>query len=347
MDTSSTLHSLYVLAISFYLPSIIVAITHIIQKKHLIIRAPNLKINYTTKNWPATHFYAAAIWLSVILFTSLFALKHVARDLDFLLLSVGPVMLAGGGTLALANEQFKLAKYYEQHSKKLKTAAVISGIIVGYFANTYTNTTIAEYTLTNASNFPDAQKIVTLLTSLGIWIFIAIAICFAAHAVLALITLVNMIKHDGILRKQWRYHRYLLGTPAIKTARPFRQITYLAALLVGSTLTLGAPAAYLTRLKQADVDNLVKTLVVDSSFQLSPALCGVQTPAGSLMSLLPFRQAAVAVPDAQLTYRFSIIECRRTFDSFPPIPNSPASPPETSSSNLGRSETSSMPPPSV
>lgn len=347
MDKSSTLHNLYVLAISSYLPSIIVAITYVVQKHHLIIRAPNLKINYTTQSWPTTHFYASAIWLSVILFTSLFVLKHVARDLDYLLLSVGPLMLAGVGTLALANDQFKLASFYEQHSKTIKTVVVISGIIVGYFANTYTNATIAKYTLTNASNFPDAQKIVTLLTSLGIWVFIAINICFAAHAALALITLISMIKHDSVLRKQRRYNRYLLGTPAIKTARPFRQITYLVALVVGSTLTLGAPAAYLTRLKQADVDKLVKTLVVDSSFQLSPALCGVQTPAGSLMSLLPFRQAAVAVPDVQLTYRFSIIECRRTFDSFPPIPNNPESPPESSSSHLGRSKISSMPPPSA
>lgn len=319
MDRSATLHNIYILAVFSYLPTIVIFIGNFIQTKNLIIRAPNLKINYTFAKWTTEDIYAASIWIGFISFLILAALKHIFRDLSIVPLSAGPILLVIGGTLTLSIEYFKLSEIYENYSKTIKTIFVISAITVSYKASTMTNASIAGYTHTNASNFPDAQKVITTLASIGCWIYAAVIISLLAYASIAIITFFKMITNDCISEKESRYMHCLIGTPPQRSNVRTKELIILISLLLGASMTVSAPLAYFKLLKVSSIEKIVKDLLVETSFQLSPELCGVRAPTGSSMSLLPFRQAAIAIPDDSLTYRFSIIECSRTFDKLPKL----------------------------
>ena len=319
MNQFETLHNCYILATLSYLPFLFLGLFKIIQDKNLIIRAPNLKINYAFSQWDATNKYTTAIWIGVFSFLMLAAAKHMFREIETISLSTGPILLTISGTIALSIEHFKLSETYENHSKTIKTILVFSAVAVGYIASTTTNTSIAEYTHTNASNFPDAQRLITTLVSIGVWLYAAVIISFIAYTMICAITVFKMISNDLQSTRERRYTKCLIGSPPKRNKPKSIEIITLTSLLMGTSMTVSIPLAYLKVLKVSSVENATKYLLVKTSFQLSPELCGVQTPPDSSMSLLPFRQAAIAVPVDKTGYQFSIIECNRTFDTFPKL----------------------------
>lgn len=322
MDRSSVLHDVYELAFFSYLPVVVLFIAGFIKDRHLIIRAPNLKLNYSFARWGVEDRYAASIWVGVISFLILMAVKHVFRQLDIVALTAGPALLTIAGTVALSIEYFKISEFYERYAKSIKILFVFSAVLVSYQSSVMTNATIAEYTHTNASNFPDAQKVITILASFGIWLYAAVIISFVAYIFLSILSFAKMITHELDSTRETRYNRCLVGVRPMSSARRGQEIILLLSLLLGASMTVSAPLAYFKLLKVSSIDVVLKGLLVESSFQLSPSLCSVETPEGSLMSLLPFRQAAIAIPDDELGYNFAVIECSRKFDALPAVDGS-------------------------
>lgn len=317
MDLRGVLHNVYELAVFSYLPFVSLLIASLIQDRHIIIRAPNLKLNYSFARWGVKDRYAASIWVGVISFLILVAVKHVFRQIDVVPLSAGPTLLTIAGTIALSIEYFNISELYERYAKSIKILFVLSAVIVGYKSSVMTNATIAEYTHTNASNFPDAQKVITILTSFGIWMYAAVIVSFFAYVLLSILSVAKMITNDLHSARESRYNRCLIGVRPVRSARRDKELIILMSLLLGAGMTVSAPLAYFGLLKVSSIESIVKDLLVESSFQLSPSLCNVEAPEGSVMSLLPFRQAVVAIPDKKDHFRFAVIECSRKFDTLP------------------------------
>jgi hypothetical protein len=318
MSEFGALHTCYVLAVLSYFPSVFFCLAMVIQEKNLIIRAPKLKINYSFVRWDVEAKYAAAIWVGVIFFIMLAPIKHVFRRLDMMIIGLGPIALAIAGTIALYVERFKLLEVYKDNSKLIKTIFVFSALFVGYFASTMTNTSIAEYTHTNASNFPDAQRVITTLASIGVWLYAAVVISMIAYGSIVVVTLVEMRSSGRKSKQDLHYKLCLVGRPSRKLVTASKDFVVLVSLLIGTSVTVTVSLVYLKAVKVSSIDNFAKYLLVETSFQLAPELCGIDAPKGSKMSLLPFRQAAVAVPSENVGYQFAVIECNRTFDEFPP-----------------------------
>jgi len=317
MDQSVVLHNVYVMALCSWMPSLVLGLVGFIQKNHLIVRAPKLRLNYPFARWTTKHWYAASIWVGAFSFFILVAVQHVIRSFDIVLLSVGPVLLIIAGAIALFVEHFKLAEVYENHAKIIKVVTVASAIAVGYVANMLANASIANYTSTNAANFPDAQRVITTVVSLGLWVFAAVVISCLAYFLIVCITLVKIVNEELILEKQRRYKACMVGQSPKMLGHHNTELPVLFTLLFAAAVTVVAPMIYLQQMEVSKVEGVVKELLVMSSFQLSPELCGVAPPDGSAMSLLPFHQAAIAIPDDQLAYTFKIVKCTRKFAELP------------------------------
>ncbi len=307
----------YIAAALSYIPSVLVLIAFYALKKNALILAPGFRINYTLARWTPADFYSAAIWIGSLATVALSIAQVFIRDLHVIKLAIGPTLLTVGGTIALLIEHFRLTQAYKDHSALIKTLVIASAVYVGYKATAVTNAVIAELTTTNAANFPDAQKIITIGATVAIWAYGAIIISLLIYVIVALIALFKMVSHDILKEKETRYHRCLIGRRPASSVNRNRELLLFVSLILGAAITVSAPLAYVKTLKSADIENLVKDLIVETSHHLSPTLCGVDLPKDSKMSLLPFRQASVAIPDENGQWKFVVIECDRQFSNFP------------------------------
>jgi hypothetical protein len=306
------------LAALSFLPIIITAIVLYGERRRIFIYAPKFRLNYSFANWSIIDSYCTSIWIGTFSFIMLAAVqKFLLTNVSIFSLCAGPIFLTITGTVALLIEHYKLKDTYENHSKAIKTILVVSAVFIGYKSNAMTDDVIAEYTLVNASNFPDAQKIIAICVTVGIWAYTAVVFSLAIYILISMITFTKMITIDKINAKENRYRRCLIGNRPITPNTKNKEMLIFASLLVGAAMTVSAPLGFVEHIKTKEIEKIVKNLIVETSFHLPPGICNVEPADGSRLSLLPFRQAAIAIPDKNSTYNFAIIECNRTFAQLP------------------------------
>ncbi|RRV04424.1 hypothetical protein EGJ27_21550 [Pseudomonas sp. v388] len=245
-------------------------------------------------------------------FVALGILKiSIFSELDMIRMSLGPVLLTITGSIALLIEHFQLTEKYKQHATPIKILGAFSAIIVGFLASAITDTTISEFTTVNASNFPESQKILTFVVTVGIWIYIAVCASMVIYCLIALITTIKVIAADLYLDRK-SLDKFGLCSATPKKNERNKNLYPLATLMLGTTITTVAPLQYFMKIDSDSINGVVKTLIVEASFHLDPGICNISAPPNSAMALLPFRQAAVAIPDPKLKYRFIVVECSRT-----------------------------------
>lgn len=239
--------------------------------------------------------------------------KFIITDIDIVFLALGPVLLTITGTVMLLNQHYKLIALYKEHSTAVKAISVASATYIGYKASAMTDASIAEFTMTNASNFPQAQNIIKICATVATWAFVAVACSLVFYGVISIAAMFKIFSFDNFSNKN-RQRRNFLGGRATKTNEESKEIIKLGTIIVGTTMLVLAPSEYARIVKADDINTAIKNLIVETSFHLDPKICGVKTPKDSEMSLLPFKEAAIAIPDEKLTYRFVVIECKRIFD---------------------------------
>ncbi|WP_349969564.1 hypothetical protein [Pseudomonas caspiana] len=305
-----------ILAALAYLPVIATLLIRYAEKKYLIIYAPKIRINYSFASISSCELYCAAIWLGYICFVILASAKKFLFDeFDITILSIGPIFIIMTGTIALVDEQYKLIAAYKENSVIIKTILIALAICIGYMASAMTDASIADFTSTNASNFPDAQKVITLIATVGIWAYIAVACSLAVYVVISILAFIKIMALDKTFSQNKQPKKNFLGAKWEDPHSQKMEILILASIIIGFTMTIIAPLEYVQLIRKDETNKILKVLLVETSFHLNPEICGFTAPPGSVMTMLPFKQAVIATPDKKSTYNFIVIECNRKFSS--------------------------------
>lgn len=307
-----------ILAALAYLPVIITLLVRYGEKKYLVIYSPKIKMNYSFASWDSSQFYCTAIWLGYLFFIILACIKEFLFDeLNIVLLWSGPIFLIMTGTIALIVEQYNLIEVYKENSTIIKTTFIVLAICIGYIASAVTDASIADFTTTNASNFPDAQKVITLIATAGIWAYLAVACSLAVYVAISVIALIKIMALDKVFSKKKHSEKNFLGGRRVDPRSYNKEMLILVSIITGFTMTIMAPLQYAQLIREDETNKVLKLLLVETSFHLKPEICGINTPLNSVMTLLPFKQAVVAIPNKKSTYNFIVIECNRKFETVP------------------------------
>lgn len=314
--------NVFLLTVLSYALVVFAAVMVFGERFGFVIYNPNPRLKYNFSNWQGRHINCALVWGGYAFFFMLAGAQFLLfRNKDLFYLTLGPVLLVTYATIALSVEYFRLVHAYAKYSAVIKLAVVASAVFIGYKASAVTDSTIANYTSVNASNFPDAQKIITIFVTIGIWLYSAVVCSLGIYAAISTFAIFKMITSDRASVKADRYRRCLYGSAPIGGDSSKKELFMVATIILGVAMVVVSPINYVKKIKGEDLDRIAKDLLVETSFHLDPIICGIKAPDKSLMSLLPFQQAIVAIPDSKSIYRFTVIKCNRKFEELPADPN--------------------------
>jgi hypothetical protein len=303
-----------ILAALSFLPFIIVSLIRVAEIKHIITYAPRLRVHYSFARWTIVDSYMSAIWCGYCAFLIInLTKKLILPDMDVQIYSLGPVLLTIIATIALLIKHYRPIDYYKKHSAILKAILVAPATYIGYKTSAMTDQSIAEFTMTNASNFPNSQYIIKICATIAAWAYTAITFSLFIYLIISIGAIWKLQKLNNTLGGN-KYKKTSLGARATITETENKEILVLFTIIVGITMMALAPLEYAKTIKANEINATIKTLIVETSFHLEPKICGVDAPKDSFMSLLPLNEAAIAIPDKELTYRFAVVKCGRVYD---------------------------------
>lgn len=315
-EKNNIMFTVKILAIAAFIPIILVSTILYLEKKNIVIYLPKARINYSFYSWDTKHSYCIAIAIGYTLFLLAGLLKKtVLPEINIYKACTVPILLITASTIALLITHYELFEKYKKHSALVKFLVLSSAIGVAYESSTTIDESIAQYTSVNASSFPEAQKILTTLCSIAAWLLAIIFLNMGIYFLIALITIFKIFAAEGFFICKKKTKRNSLGAKSTIATQERKDIILLIFIMGGSGIMSVAPTQYMQLINSNLLEKMTRSIIVDASFHLDPKLCNVQAPAESKMSLLPFKQAAIAIPNDELNYEFLVIACERKLDT--------------------------------
>ncbi len=270
------------------------------QLKHL-----PWKLNYSFRWWGPQEYWAA---LTMVAICSLFFLGfwHAMggafyRDAGQALFI--PIAL---GSTVLAIRHFHLVKHFKAHAWWLTLIVALPTLGVGIFANAYADAYILQITRVDAAKFPLAQKALTTLLMISLWLFAGVVLIsclvFAFSFVISARspTFVGVIKRDPVKVLAWRKH-----APGILE---HRRSVMLMVVFIGAITTVSIAMSFIEYVLRHSNDVLQETLIF-SSFHLHPRDCGIPGwTSDEWIALVGEKRGVMAVPGVR-GYEFEEVDC--------------------------------------
>jgi len=266
-----------------------------LSKKPLYSREPELKLNYSTKNWSAVDYFSAITFVNilVLIYTASFIkmgldLPHYLRWMLLIWTSVC--------TLILTNLFFNITTRYSAFAGPLKLIATLATVVFGLLAAPVVDSSITNYTHVEASQFPLAQKTLTFVGVVYLWGYSLSLISICIYPVLFFL----LIKDIGPSNK-----------PKENSENVSRQENWvLLPVVVGLSFTVVISLNGMLALSEELSKKRIKELFVYSSFHLNPQACGIkEKPEGALVAIIKDKQAVLAIPDEKFVYKFTTEPC--------------------------------------
>jgi hypothetical protein len=270
------------------------------QMKHL-----PWKLNYSFRWWSVQEYWAA-LTMASILGLYLLGFWHITggklnRDIGQALFI--PIAL---GSSVLTIRQFKLVEKFKAHAWWLTSIAALLAIGLGIYASAYADSFILGLTRVDAAQFPLAQKAVTTLMVISIWLFLGTllisAIVLIGYLVIAVTTptFIGLIKRDPIKVMAWR--KYKPGS------KEHRRNVMLLVIFAGSFTSISIAMSFVDYIARHANDAIQETLVF-ASFHLHPKDCGIPGWSHDAWVALVSEGRAVLAAPAKRGYTFQTVKC--------------------------------------
>lgn len=272
-------------------------------------------IELKTRKMSAEDYLTYAIAILMVCFFTLAAVQYMTHAVNAYAVWIIVAFLAISFAV-LASIRYKLIAMYKKASWLINFALLLIGLYVTNKSSAISDITIAEFTHVNASNFPSSQRVLTTISSAAYWAFYSIVaglvVCFFLMVALVFSTLTEASQQKT---------KYIPGVTNRRLGKPLdpRKSRVLFSLLISLLYVVLTVTTYSSTLTSRKINATVKEILVKYSFHMAPEVCGLSAPNGSTVSLLSDKQAVLAIPDQQETYRFVVFECQHTLEKYPEI----------------------------
>lgn len=277
-----------------------------LEKMISVKKPPNkslqISINYSFKSWTTLDVIALFLTGSTAIFIALALLITLGftfpKSIAYSLYSI-----ICGSTVIFAIIHYRIDRFYLSHTTAFNLLGAILTIIITLIANSLADDAITGYTNVEASQFSAAQKTLTFIGVIGIWLYIIMRISLPTYLLIALHAAFNFI-------------RFTKKTPKYVNSYTANSIFNKKLSYRGLILTLGfsySVIIYLGFLQSltSSADIQLKKILVFSSFHLPPEACDIKTSiTGTKIALINDKKTVVAKPDRELGYTFTIEECK-------------------------------------
>ncbi len=294
---------------TYLLIAIIVAIVDHFSPGPLFIRTHlkhfPWKLNYSCRWWGVQEYWAALTVTSVLglYFLGFWHLTggNLNRDIGQALFV--PIAL---GSSILTIRHFRLVEKFKAHAWWLTAIAALPTLGLGIYANAYADSYILGLTRVDAAQFPLAQKALTMLMLISLWLFMGTvlisSIVLSASMLIAATTptFVGILKRDPVKAMAWKKFR-----PGIEDRR---RSSMLLIIFAGSFTTICIAMSFLEYVARHADEALQETLIF-TSFHLHPRDCGIPGwTREAWVALVSDGKAVLAAP-AKRGYTFQTVLC--------------------------------------
>jgi len=287
------------------------------EKSGVIIYAPNMRFNYSFSHWKIQHYLSAAIFFGVLVFFVAGYTKVLFQG------NIRPIIIASYVLTAIASITLiairsRIVTIYKKLTFLVNSCLVLSALYVTYKSAAIADHDIAIFTTVNASNFPAAQKIITLCAAVMRWIYYSMFAAMVIYGIVGLAMGLTIWLHEKKNKKRTQWRRCLIGTPSA-TLPDYREVIIYMSMFLGSAYTISFTLVLISSISTEKIDNALKELIVETSFHLPPEVCDFALPDKSKLSLIGDNQAVIAIPDKDYGYKFSVAKCERSLEKLPKL----------------------------
>lgn len=263
------------------------------------------KLNYSFRWWGVQEYWAAVTVISMCALVFLLFWYSVGGGLNRDAGQLLYVPIAIGSTV-IGTRYFKLVAKFRANAWWITLLLALPTIYLGVLANAHADAYMLNLTRVDAAKFPLAQKAISSLMLVTLWVFIGIVLLnivvllgfpfIAAKTP----TFIGLVQRDPIKSMAWKKHR--LGR--LET----RQRVMLAIIFGGSATTATIALNFVEYIGRHAEEALQQTLVF-SSFHLHPRDCGIPGwTSEAWVALIDDGQAVLAEKNEK-GYSFRTVKC--------------------------------------
>jgi F0F1-type ATP synthase membrane subunit c/vacuolar-type H+-ATPase subunit K len=263
------------------------------------------KLNYSIRWWGVDEYLAALTLgsLGLLLLLALWAKLASPVDLGAVLQVWVTLCLS---SLVLSIRYFNLVARFKENFWWLALIAALITLGLGQFASAWADYFIVHYTRTEATQFPVAQKSLTLLVLAFIWLYAATMLI----SVIVIVVYMFMNEMKPTFRESVK--RDPLSAPFLKKYKPGRTDIRRAAMrwiVLGVSLFSVSSSWSVLDFVLAHAEEGVQETLVFAAFHLHPRDCAIPgMPQGARAALISEKQAVIAIPEAK-GYVFETMPC--------------------------------------
>ncbi|TDV58228.1 hypothetical protein EC919_101274 [Pseudomonas graminis] len=260
---------------SYLLFAAILALVDHLADKPLFIRTHlkhfPWKLNYSFRWWGVQEYWAAVTVISMCALVFLLFWHCVGgaihRDADQLLYL--PIAL---GSTVIAARHFRLVEKFRASGWWITLLVALPTLCLGIYASAHADSYILNVTRVDPAKFPVAQKALTSLILVTLWVLIGVVSLSVVVVLVSIIlaartpTFIGLVMRDRVKLMAWEKHA--LGT------EEKRQRVMLAIIFAGSTLTATIAMNFLEYIAR-HVEGALQETLVFSSFHLHPRDCAI------------------------------------------------------------------------
>ncbi|WP_129974260.1 MULTISPECIES: hypothetical protein [Pseudomonas] len=263
------------------------------------------KLNYSIRWWGVDEYLAALtlVSLALLLLLALWTRLGSPADLSVVLQVWVTLCLS---SLVLSIRYFNLVAKFRENFWWLALTAALITLGIGQFASAWADYFIVHYTRVEATQFPVAQKTLTLLILAFTWLYAATML----GSLIVIVTYMFMnevkptfresAKRDPLSAPFWK--KYKSGRSHIRRATMRWIVLGVSLFTVSSSWSV-----WVFVLKH--VEEGVQEALVFASFHLHPRECAIPgMPHGARAALISEKKAVVAIPGAK-GYVFETMPC--------------------------------------
>jgi hypothetical protein len=230
---------------------------------------------------------------------------------DGVLISIYWFMFVGVTCLTLTAmlgwKKFRIGKHYKKHNKLYNLLGAATGLLVSIFVSALVDDLISQITTTEAATFPVAQKGMTVVISIAVWMLVVSAAGLFGAMGIGLWTMLS--PEMSLSKTKTRF----MGQAIKETLKKKMMMNFviILAILYGLIASMILILEGTTRvLSSTEFDKVARELIVFSSFHLPASSCGLTTPDKTRIVQIRYKYAVVAIPDVKSGYEFSMAPCR-------------------------------------
>lgn len=263
------------------------------------------KFNYSIRWWGPQEYWAAITLGSIVTLHTLMFWHLVGGSVrKEIVLPILIVICFGSSVLSIRH--FKLVEKFKTHAWWMTVLTTLATVGLGLVANAYADSYIINLTRVDAAQLPVAQKSLTILILVSLWVFIATFIVSLAVVITFIVialtspTFIGTIKKNYLSAQKWKQY---------KPGLSYRHRTnILLVAFIGSIYTVVIAWNSLEYILR-DADDYLHETIIFASFHLHPRDCAVPgRPEEARAALISEKRVVVATPSKR-GYTFETLPC--------------------------------------